>query len=206
MVFTEEQKKRHCIVNHKNEYEANLSKQRYSHVADKYENIYKDKWVLDMGCDFGTGIVHILEQWEAKICFGIDFQPEAVESAREKYGSEKMSFMQGSIEKTPYMDKYFDVVTMIEVIEHNDEETVDVILREIHRVLKVGGQMYITTPEIRAKKEEFPRGSHYTEYAFQELVDIILPYGFELEWHSNKFDNISNAFLFKKIKGDENRS
>ena len=46
----------------------------------------------------------------------------------------------------PFDDGYFNVVTMLAVIEHVEPNRVVSILRECHRVLKMGGTFIITTP------------------------------------------------------------
>ena len=52
-----------------------------------------------------------------------------------------------NLEKTPYPlpDQSFDAVVMTEVYEHLREYPVT-SLREVHRVLRVGGRVYFTTP------------------------------------------------------------
>ena len=51
-----------------------------------------------------------------------------------------------NVDKLPFADKSFDVVTCTEVIEHLEHyrETI----REMHRVLKEGGTLVVTTPNI----------------------------------------------------------
>lgn len=39
----------------------------------------------------------------------------------------------------PFTDEYFDVVTMLAVFEHIEPEKLGSLLKEIHRVLKLGG-------------------------------------------------------------------
>jgi SAM-dependent methyltransferase len=49
-------------------------------------------------------------------------------------------------EKTPFEDKSFDVVFAVEIMEHL--EAPRAFLREIHRILKPGGLVIVTTPNI----------------------------------------------------------
>jgi 2-polyprenyl-3-methyl-5-hydroxy-6-metoxy-1,4-benzoquinol methylase len=46
----------------------------------------------------------------------------------------------------PFDDGSFEVVTMIAVIEHIQPENVSFLLREIHRILKDDGALFVTTP------------------------------------------------------------
>lgn len=50
----------------------------------------------------------------------------------------------------PYMSNIFDTVAMVALIEHLDNLIFN--LKEIHRILKNGGQLIVTTPSPKAKK------------------------------------------------------
>lgn len=204
MTFTEEQKKRHWIGNKGNAQEENFSRRRYSFVVDGFENIYKEKYVVDFGCDYGTGINHIFIVHEASKVLGIDFQDHAIESAQNTYASDDIVFLQGEIHDSGLDSNSVDVITCIEVIEHNDAEMVDLILGEMERVLVDGGYLYITTPELRGPKESFPKGSHYIEYTNEEFVDIVEKFNFKLVWKWTKKETKDTGFavLFRKT-GDE---
>ncbi len=204
MTFTEEQKKRHWIGNAGNTQEEQFSRRRYSFVVAGFENIYKDKVVADFGCDYGTGIDHIMKVFDAKEGIGIDFQSQAIAQAIENYADENTTFFQGEIHDTRLDDNSIDVITCIEVIEHNDEAMVDSILKEMQRVLVDGGYVYFTTPELRGTKESFPKGSHYIEYTNQEFVEIVEKFNFKLVWRWTKEETKDTGFavLFQKV-GDE---
>jgi len=46
----------------------------------------------------------------------------------------------------PFDNEQFDVVLLIEVVEHLRSDILDATLREIHRVMRPGGVLLITTP------------------------------------------------------------
>jgi len=46
----------------------------------------------------------------------------------------------------PFVDNYFDVVSMLAVTEHLDPSSLVALFAETHRVLKPGGKVIITTP------------------------------------------------------------
>src|SRR3989344_5776365 len=92
--------------------------------------------VLDVGC----GTASITTQF--KEIYGLDKNQELLNIAKKK--GVKTTCLQLEKEKWPYQDHFFDVVVMIDSIEHIDN--VDYICKEIKRVLKKQGTVIIFTP------------------------------------------------------------
>jgi 2-polyprenyl-3-methyl-5-hydroxy-6-metoxy-1,4-benzoquinol methylase len=98
----------------------------------------------------------------------------------------------------PFENDSFDVVLFTEVLEHLTEDPM-FALTEINRVLKIGGQILLTTPNLsswkainRALKHENPylfsiyvrtggTDRHNREYTYNEVVKLIEAAGFEIE-------------------------
>ncbi|MEZ4936912.1 MAG: methyltransferase domain-containing protein [Crocinitomicaceae bacterium] len=70
---------------------------------------------------------------------------------------------------TGFADNTFDFVVTFQVIEHikNDE----LFVQEIHRVLKPGGKMIVTTPNIKTSITRNPW--HIREYTVEELKTLL---------------------------------
>ncbi len=101
-------------------------------------------------------------------------------------------------DRFPYDDNSFDLVIFCEVIEHLRENPLHT-LSEIHRVLRPGGAMVLTTPNVarfdnlvnlgrgRNIYDPYHLGSpfsgsrHLREYTFAELRDLVTGCGFEIE-------------------------
>jgi SAM-dependent methyltransferase len=88
-------------------------------------------------------------QWvaaEGAAAFGLDVSTVVAHRARENARREQfdLSLLRADIRRIPFRDGSFDVVYTMGTIEHIDEYRD--ALREIHRVLKVGGTAIIGVP------------------------------------------------------------
>lgn len=95
--------------------------------------------LLDVGCAFGYFMEHASQYFDV---YGIDISHYAIEKARER--RLKKVRVHNVEEEFPFPKRYFDVVTCFEVIEHLYHP--DRLLKNIYRVLKTGGFLYISTP------------------------------------------------------------
>lgn len=99
--------------------------------------------LLDVGC--GTGffmeLAHQSSNWEV---FGLDLSDWAVNYARQELGIKNISA--GTLLEVKLEDNFFDVVVMTELIEHDKSPIL--LLKEAFRLLKDGGLLLITTPNI----------------------------------------------------------
>ena len=102
--------------------------------------------VLDVGC--GTGSLALVAQervGEAGSVYGIDPAPRQIARARAKaarYGL-SVDFQLGVIEKLPFPDQTFDVVESTFAIDHVPADLQRQGLKQIARVLKPGGRLFI---------------------------------------------------------------
>lgn len=101
--------------------------------------------VLDLGCANGVYTTR-MSQLGAH-AMGIDVEPIRLGSAQEfkhRHGAEDASFMLASAMSLPFADDTFDVVTLIEVIEHVEDDARTLL--EVRRVLRDGGKVAIFAP------------------------------------------------------------
>ena len=107
-------------------------------------HLTKNKVVLDAACGSGYG------SWEmstvAQKVTGVDICEESIEYAKEKYVADNLEYVVGSIANLPFQNEQFDVVVSFETIEHVDEVTQNLFLKEIRRVLKKDGLLIMSTP------------------------------------------------------------
>ena len=100
--------------------------------------------VLDLGCGLGRHAVYF-----AKMGFDVsafDLSEEGVNHLTEWASREglKIEAQCADMLQMPYGDDSFDCVFAYHVISHTDTKGIKVILSEIKRVLKPGGEFFIT--------------------------------------------------------------
>jgi len=112
-------------------------------VVDRVERYLPEpgNW-LDIGCGPGFLLSQAHDRgWQ---CTGLDSSPFAPKFARERFGLEDVHT--GLIEDVDFKGKTFDVISMQHVIEHLYEPVPT--MREIIKLLKPGGILYLETPDI----------------------------------------------------------
>ena len=118
--------------------------------------------VLEVGCGEGRGVSLTLQH--ARTFTAVDKIHEVVNELQQKYPEGR--FIQMNIPPFHHLsDNSYDVVLSFQVIEHIDEDRL--FLKEIHRVLKPGGVLLLTTPNRRMSLTRNPW--HVREYTPDEL-------------------------------------
>lgn len=96
------------------------------------QHIPKDSYILDAGCAYGRWAPHFGNY------LGIDFSPDFIEKAKEKYPNKNFDVQ--TLERLPYEDKTFDwglVVSIKRMIVDNcGQESWDIMEKELKRVCK----------------------------------------------------------------------
>jgi len=99
--------------------------------------------LLDVGCGNGVFLATMQELgWEVA---GVEPDRQSAKVAREQFG---LNTHEGTLEEAGFADDTFDVITMSHVVEHLSDPIST--LRECWRVLKKGGRVVITTPNIES--------------------------------------------------------
>lgn len=104
--------------------------------------------VLDFGCGPGFIWEHLIHL-EAKWAYtGLDFSQGSIDEIKRR--AEGHARFRGALRAsalpTTLPDSKFDVVLLLEVVEHLDQHHLESTLREVRRTLKPGGIMVISTP------------------------------------------------------------
>lgn len=123
---------------------------------------FQGKVGLDAGCDGGFLTFYLVKNGAKKI-YGIDLSPgfikKNIKNAKKWKLTGKTFFRVGDVEKLPYKDKSFDFIVCSEVLEH--VENPKKVISEFKRVLKKGGVVLLTTPNILNPGELVHNLKHY---------------------------------------------
>lgn len=143
----------------------------------KYSN-KKNLKILDAGCGTGGLMVKLSRLGETA---GIDASDEAI-----KYGLKRnLNVKKASVEKIPFGDNSFDLVTSIDVIYHRQVKDDIEALKEMNRVLKPGGILIIRVPAHMFLMSAHDREVHTARrYSLPELKSKLHQAGFKVEFIS----------------------
>lgn len=141
--------------------------------AQKY--IEKGDSVLDIGC--GDGFLTNALSSTCKKVTGIDTSLTGISLSRKIIDNAKVYLACGSASNLPFKGSAFDVVTLIEVIEHIPVASLKDTIKEISRVLKDGGMFIVTTPNPhnlrnRIFHKNMVSTKHEKEYYQEELLEL----------------------------------
>ena len=147
------------------------------HHIDRYEfacRFVNGKKVLDIACGTGYGSA-LLKKAGAKEVLGIDISEEAIDYAKKHFADPGVEFAVGdatNIISVP--DNSIELIVSFETIEHI--RIYENYLAEMHRVLKEGGMIMISTPN---KKFSSP-GSvkplnpyHFIEFHLDDFKEVL---------------------------------
>lgn len=100
--------------------------------------------ILDLGS--GQGAFLIDAATHGAIVTGLETNPAYIKKSYEAAAKAgvQITVIEGRGEALPFPDNSFDFVNLSEVIEHVDDPLL--LLREVHRVLRPGGRVYLSVP------------------------------------------------------------
>ncbi|MCA9563889.1 MAG: methyltransferase domain-containing protein, partial [Myxococcales bacterium] len=133
---------------------------------------------IDVGCGEGVFVEHMRERSFDAIGLDLNYQSELVK--------------RGSVLDIPFASESFDAALFMDVLEHLKHSDQVPALSEIRRVLKPGGGLFLTVPNLahlnsrlrlilRGKLDRTDKAlEHLGERPYWENVDLIEEAGFEI--------------------------
>jgi ubiquinone/menaquinone biosynthesis C-methylase UbiE len=112
------------------------------------------KRILDLGCGSGRHVIFLAKK-DFKV-YGIDIAKYGIKLAKEWLKKEKLraNLKVGDIhKKLPYPTNFFDAIISIKVLNHGKIEQIRKCIREIERVLKPNGLIFLKVAKPLPKKK-----------------------------------------------------
>jgi len=115
-------------------------------LAKRFKGLRASK-ILDVGC--GTGRHAIYFARNGFNVYGFDQSERAIKRAtliQTEHLSAQLKVWNMTILPLPYQDEFFDAVIAVRVIHHAKLATIRAIAKEIHRIIRKGGYLYLQVP------------------------------------------------------------
>jgi SAM-dependent methyltransferase len=140
------------------------------------------KRILEIGCGDGRLAAALAEQGNRVV--GADISSYRLMQAKARCDSDFSADFQLVYSDARYLvfeDASFDYVISRQLIEHLSAADGRKHLREVHRLLRVGGCYLLVAPS-RITKGYRSAGFHLWMYSLQEMVQLVSSLGFESLW------------------------
>jgi ubiquinone/menaquinone biosynthesis C-methylase UbiE len=143
------------------------------HLASFVRSLPRAERALDLGCGDGRLGVHV----DAASLVAADVSEIALERARRRLGRAELVRLEPDA-PLPLADNEFDLVLCAETIEHVRD--VQLMLSEIRRVLRPGGEAAITTPaHTPVMRVPDPLSPHIRFFTRGSLRRLLEQHGFD---------------------------
>ena len=135
--------------------------------------------VLDVGCAYGFMLQKFPDTF---VKFGIDISDYAISQAKKRLPNAILKV--GNVEdELPFQEDFFDIVICNDVIEHLENPSI--VLKQIQRVLKTNGILYINTPNFNwIRKKVFAyadkKEHHISLFPYKALFDLLRKASFDI--------------------------
>lgn len=149
--------------------------------------------LLDLGCGTGGLLRFLKKRYPNLRVIGIDYSPEAIFFCRK--GRNSIPFLRGSADSLPLENASVDVIACIDVLYHSAMPSDYKALREIYRVLKKGGHLFMHLPAFELLRGSHDKAVHTRErYTSAKLQERLREAGFSVIRSGYR-----NMFLFPLI-------
>jgi 2-polyprenyl-3-methyl-5-hydroxy-6-metoxy-1,4-benzoquinol methylase len=192
-------------------------------MARKY--IASNSNILDYGTGKGFLVQHLLDVFPKSNIYACDFTDSLAREVDAKYKSNQNFKGCLLLSQLPsnYESGLFDVVFLIETIEHLTDQYLHSTLQEIHRILKRGGTIVITTPNNEVLEKTFVHCAdcgasfhhmqHVRSWSTSSLGSLmkqfnflpVLCSGMNLQWYHKRGLFYFAADQLKKMLGSLNK-
>lgn len=137
-------------------------------VLSKLQSLHFES-LLDVGCGDGRFLYELSKTFPKRNLVGLDFSERSIMHARALNPNAK--YLCGDITNTELMDEKFDVITLIETIEHIPQRDIQDFVTGLSYYLKENGILIVTTPTINVRVNP----KHYQHFTLESLAAVVRP-------------------------------
>lgn len=140
---------------------------RYQFAAE----YVRDKKCLDIACGEGYGSMLLAQSAQSVV--GGDVDSETVKWAKERYVKNNLEFITADISQLDLKSSDFDIVVSFETIEHISAAAQKKAIKELKRVLKKDGLLFISTPSTESALHCKHNKFHEHEMSCEEFAALL---------------------------------
>ena len=103
--------------------------------------------IADIGCGIGTFAIECAKR--GSYVYAVDYSQVALDIAkglRKEMGVDRITFINSSVDDIPIEDCKVNKAICADLVEHLYPKEFDALLKELHRIVKKDGYVYIYTP------------------------------------------------------------
>lgn len=190
------------IAGNKDEYLRGLMGERQS-KAFALAEIKKGHKVLDIGCGRGEILYHSALRGAKGL--GLDYSPDALKlsakliSKLNKDQQDNLKFICADFESLKLKDNLYDVIFLLDVVEHLYQHQLVKLLEKVSKALKEDGKLIIYT---RPNKLFWEIAIKYYISKIDYLIKVLLDKDYRMRYPENDKDMHVNEKTFKELKRD----
>ncbi len=138
-------------------------------ILEKAEKIGFES-LLDLGCGDGRFLRELTKKSSGKQVIGLDYSQRAIDFARIM--NPNIEWRCGDISEENLFDFKFDIITLIETLEHIEPSAIANFLQGASHYLKDNGYFLLTVPSKNIKVED----KHYQHFDLDALENVLSPF------------------------------
>ena len=168
--------------------------------------ISSDFTILDVGCGGGKTLTKLANLAPKGKVYGIDCSKDMVKYSQEVnkdlINQDRVSIVEGFVDKTGFPDRFFDLVTAIET--YYFWPSLSDAFQEVHRILKPQGHLLLINEMIKngtyeLENNELIEKTHVHLISITEIKEILTTAGYKKIQLFTKTETSWNAILAQKI-------
>ena len=166
-------------------------------IIDKIKE-YNFNSLLDIGCGDGKFLNEIGSLYQAgKQFVGLDYSKQAIDLACAMTQNANISYICTNIAHNTVSANGFDIITLIETLEHIHPDDIAQFLKGINAHLHDEGHLFITVPCKNEDVRFSPK--HYQHFDISSLHDILSPFFSICEYHFINRKSMIEQKILKKL-------